>query len=81
MVCGYSRKEIPCEIPGICTLLYVNQDFTDISMHKMDLFCFVLSNVDGCVNWYTYEAIGEWFVDTLGKKFHVKLLGFAHCFM
>ena len=26
---GHSRKEIPCEITGIFTLLYVNQYFTD----------------------------------------------------
>ena len=26
---GHSRKYISCEISGICTLVYVNQDFTD----------------------------------------------------
>ena len=29
MVCGNSRKDITCELTGICTLVYVNQDFTD----------------------------------------------------
>ena len=27
----------------------------------------VLSYVDDCIYWYTYEATGKWFVDTLGK--------------
>ena len=26
---GLWRKEIPCELPGICTYFYVNQDFAD----------------------------------------------------
>ena len=42
---------------------------------------FVLSYVDDCVYWYTSEAIGKWFVDTLGNIFHVKCLGYAHWFM
>ena len=42
---------------------------------------FVLSYVDGCVYWYTNEDLGKWFVDTLGKRFHVNFLGFAHWFM
>ena len=41
----------------------------------------VLYYVDDCVYWYTSEALGKWFVDTLGKRFHVKFLGYAHCFM
>ena len=41
----------------------------------------VLSYVDECVFWYTSEAIGKWFVDTLGKIFHVNFLGYAHWFM
>ena len=41
----------------------------------------VLSYVDDCVYWYTNENIGKWFVDTLGKRFHVNFLGFAHWFM
>ena len=41
----------------------------------------VLSYVDDFVYWYTSEDIGKWFVDTLGKTFHVKLLVYAHWFM
>ena len=41
----------------------------------------VLSSVDYCVYWYTSEAIGKKFVDTLGKRFHMKFLGYAHWFM
>ena len=43
--------------------------------------CFVLSYVDDCVYWYTNEAPGKWFVDTLGNIFHVNFLGYAHSFM
>ena len=38
----------------------------------------VLSYVDDCVYWYTNEDLGKWFVDTLGKIFHVNFLGYAH---
>ena len=41
----------------------------------------VLSYVDDCVYWYTNEDLGKVFVDTLGKRFHVNFLGFAHWFM
>ena len=41
----------------------------------------VLSYVDDCVNWYTNEDLGKWFVDTLGKRFHVNFLVYAHWFM
>ena len=41
----------------------------------------VLSYVDDCVYWYTNEDIRKWFVDTLGKRFHVELLGYTHWFM
>ena len=41
----------------------------------------VLSYVDDCVYWYTNEYIGKCFVDTLGKRFHVILLRYAHWFM
>ena len=40
----------------------------------------VLSYVDDCVYWYTSEALGKWFLDTLGKISHVKFLGYAHSF-
>ena len=41
----------------------------------------VLYYVDDCVYWYTNEDIGKWFVDTLGKIFHVNFLVYAHWFM
>ena len=41
----------------------------------------VLSYVDDFFYWYTNEDPGKWFVDTLGKIFHVNFLGFAHWFM
>ena len=41
----------------------------------------VLSYVDDCVYWYRNEYIGKWFVDTLGKRFHVNFLGYSHWFM
>ena len=37
--------------------------------------------VDDCVYWYKYEALGKWFVDTLGKRFHVNFLVFSHWFI
>ena len=40
----------------------------------------LLSYVDDCVYWYTNEDLGKWFVDTLGKIFHVNSLGYAHWF-
>ena len=41
----------------------------------------VLSYFDDCLYWYTSEGLGKWFVDTLGKIFHVNFLGYAHWFM
>ena len=41
----------------------------------------VLYYVDDCVYCYTNEDLGKWFVDALGKRFHVNFLGFAHWFM
>ena len=41
----------------------------------------VLSYVDDYVYWYTSEAPGKWFLDTLGKRFHVNFLVFEHWFM
>ena len=41
----------------------------------------VLYYVDDCVYQYTYEDLGKWFVDTLGKRFHVNFLGCTHWFM
>ena len=41
----------------------------------------LLYYVDDCVYWYTYEYLGKGFVYTLGKRFHVKFLGYVHWFM
>ena len=41
----------------------------------------VLYYVDDCVYWYTSEAFGKRFLDTLGKISHVNFLGYAHWFM
>ena len=41
----------------------------------------VLYNVDDCVYWYTSEDLGKWFVENLGKIFHVNFLGYSHWFM
>ena len=41
----------------------------------------VLSYVDDCVYWYTNENLGNWFVDTLGKRFHLNFLVYAHWFV
>ena len=41
----------------------------------------VLSYVDECLYWCTYEALVKWFVDTLGNRYHVKFLGYEHWFM
>ena len=42
---------------------------------------FILFYVDNCTYWYNYEAIVKWFLDALGERFHVNLLGYAHWFM
>ena len=41
----------------------------------------VLSYVYDCVYWYIDEDLGKWFVDTLGNRFYVNFLGYAHWFM
>ena len=41
----------------------------------------VLYYVDGFLYWYTYEELGKWFVNKIGKILHVKLLEYAHWFM
>ena len=40
----------------------------------------VLSYVDDCVYCYTSESHVKWSVGTIGKIFHVKLLGYVHWF-
>ena len=47
----------------------------------MDKKIVVLSYVDDCLYWYKNEDLLKWFVDTLGKRFHVNFLGYAHWFM
>ena len=42
---------------------------------------FVLFYVDDCVYWFTNEDLGKWFVNTLGKIFHVNFLGYSHWLM
>ena len=41
----------------------------------------VLYYVDDCVYWCANKYIGKWFVDNLGKRFHVSFLVYAHWFM
>ena len=41
----------------------------------------VLSYFDECVYCYTYKELVNWFWGTLGKRFHVKFLGYAYLFM
>ena len=41
----------------------------------------VISYVDGCFHWYKSEYLGKWFMDTLGKRFHLNFLGYAHWFI
>ena len=41
----------------------------------------VLYDGNGCVYWYTYEALRKWFLDALGKRFYVNFLVFAHWFI
>ena len=41
----------------------------------------LLDYVYDCVYWYTYESLGKYFVDTLGKILNVNLLGYEHWFM
>ena len=40
-----------------------------------------LSYYDNCVYSYKNEVLGKLFVDTVGKRFHANLLGYAHWFM
>ena len=41
----------------------------------------VLSYVDDYVYWYMNEDLGKWFVDTLGKIFHVNFFGYENWFI
>ena len=46
-----------------------------------DLINIFKSYVDDFVYWYNSQALGKWFVDTLGKIFHVNFLLYSHWFM
>ena len=61
--------QVSANLNGVCLSI--------ISMHPIDYF-WLLFYVDDCVYWYTSEALGKWFVDTLRNRFHVKFLGYAH---
>ena len=37
----------------------------------------VLTYVDDFVYWYTYEELVPWFMETIGKIFHVTFLGYS----
>ena len=41
----------------------------------------MLSYVDYCVYWYTYEETGKWSLGTIGKILYVNLIGYAHLFV
>ena len=41
----------------------------------------ILSYVDNCCWWSSLESIGKWFVEELGKYYHVNFLGYIHWFM
>ena len=41
----------------------------------------VLSYIDDCVYWYISKALGKWFTENLGNKFHAEFLIYVHWFM
>ena len=41
----------------------------------------VIYYIDDCVYWYTYEELGNVFVDILGNIFHVNFLVYSHWFI
>ena len=38
MVCGFSRKDVPCELIGICTLVHVNQNISQMKDHSIYVY-------------------------------------------
>ena len=42
---------------------------------------FVILYVYDCAYWHTFETLGKWFVNTLGKRFNMNFLGYAHWFI
>ena len=55
--------------------MYVYQKYTSDGSKLVMLYY-----VDDCVYWYTYNEPGKWFVNTFGKRFHVKFPGYIHWF-
>ena len=60
------------------------------SQYQISIYCkyapdgtnvFVLYYVYDCFYWYTSQAVGKWFMDAIGKRFHLNLLAYAHWFM
>ena len=41
----------------------------------------LVSYIDECVYWYTPEALVKYYVENIGKRFHVNFLRYAHWFM
>ena len=41
----------------------------------------MLYYVDECIYWYTSEELVKWFVDTLGKRYHMNYIRYTHWFM
>ena len=41
----------------------------------------ILSYVDDCCWWSSSESLGKWFVEELGKRYHINFLGYMHWFM
>ena len=42
---------------------------------------FVLSYVYNCLYWYASKALGKWFLEILGNRFHEYFLVYSHWFM
>ena len=49
--------------------------------YQQTIFQYIHLYTNDCVYWYTNEDNGKWFVDTLGKRFHVNFLGYEHWFI
>ena len=82
----YSGKSFSYEL----TNWLIDEGFFNQSKSKISIYykyapygfgLVLLYCVDDWLYWYTYEELGKWFVDTLGKIFHVNFLGYAHWFM
>ena len=66
IVCGYFRKYIPCDLLGICTLVHVNQNFSDKgSFNSMDQGRYYTSIVTKYLDTATVNAIAKFYNTTL----------------